>query len=149
MILPVRSNCARIRRAARNVTRFYDACLAPVGITASRFTLLGYLKHQGPIRMGQLAEPFAMDIDRATLGHNLRPLERDGLLEIRPSIAELGWRQSPRPGSIASSKGARSGITRKRAFERAFGAAKAVEMRRMMDAAADVPLETNLMNIRE
>jgi len=114
MIPPVRCNCARIRRAARNVTRFYDACLAPVGITASRFTLVGYLKHQGPIRMGQLAELLAMDMDRATLGHNLRPLERDGLWKSYPTkkIAELGWRQSLRPGSIASSKGARSGINR-------------------------------------
>jgi hypothetical protein len=34
-IPPVRCNCARIRRAARKVTRFYDACLAPVGVTAS------------------------------------------------------------------------------------------------------------------
>jgi hypothetical protein len=29
-----------------------------------------------------------------------------------------------------------------RAFERAFGASKAAEMRQMMDAAAEVPLET-------
>jgi DNA-binding MarR family transcriptional regulator len=77
---PARDNCARIRRAARNVTRFYDACLAPVGITASQFTLLGYLKQQRPMRISRLAEILSMD--RTTLGHNLRPLERDGLLEI-------------------------------------------------------------------
>ena len=82
-IPPVRCNCAQIRRAARKVTRFYDTCLAPVGVTASQFTLLAYLKHQGPMRMSQLAGLLAMD--RATLGHNLRPLERDGLLEIIPS----------------------------------------------------------------
>jgi DNA-binding MarR family transcriptional regulator len=57
--------------------------LAPVGVTAGHFTLLAYLKHQGPMRMSQLAELLAMD--RTTLGHNLRPLERDGLLEIIPS----------------------------------------------------------------
>jgi DNA-binding MarR family transcriptional regulator len=69
-----------ISLAARNVTRFYDACLAPVGITASQFTLLGYLKQQRPMRISRLAEILSMD--RTTLGHNLRPLERDGLLEI-------------------------------------------------------------------
>jgi hypothetical protein len=119
MIPPVRCNCARIRRAARNVTRFYDACLAPVGITASRFTLLGYLEHQGPMRMGQLAELLAMDMDRATLGHNLRPLERDGLWKSyrTKKIAELGWRQSLRPGAPALGSTATRIRARFRRFE--------------------------------
>jgi hypothetical protein len=40
-----------------------------------------YLKHQGTMRMGQLADLLVMD--RATLGHNLRPLERDeGALRV-------------------------------------------------------------------
>lgn len=141
-IPPVRCNCARIRRAARNITRFYDACLAPVGITASQFTLLGYLKHQGPMRMGELAELLAMD--RATLGHNLRPLERDGLLEIIPSKEDRRARVAAitTAGLHRVKQGRPFWDHAQRAFERAFGAAKAADMRRMMDAAADVPLET-------
>jgi DNA-binding MarR family transcriptional regulator len=140
-ILPVRCNCTRIRRAARKVTRFYDACLAPVGVTASQFTLLAYLKHQGPMRMSQLAELLAMD--RTTLGHNLRPLERDGLLEIIPS------KEDRRARLVAIIAAGLHRIKQGRplwdqaqcAFERAFGTSKAAEMRRMMDAAADVPLD--------
>jgi hypothetical protein len=49
------------------------------------------------------------------------------------------WR-SPQPGSIK--QGRRLWDHAQRAFERAFGAAKAAEMRQMMDAAAEVPLET-------
>ena len=138
---PPRDNCARIRRAARNVTRFYDACLAPVGITASQFTLLGYLKHQGPMRISPLAEILAMD--RTTLGHNLRPLERDGLLEIVRSDEDRRARlvTITADGLDRIKKGRRFWDQAQRIFECAFGASKAAEMRGMMDAAADVQLE--------
>jgi DNA-binding MarR family transcriptional regulator len=140
-IPPVRCNCARIRRAARKVTRFYDACLAPVGITASQFTLLGYLKHQGPMRMSQFAELLAMD--RATLGHNLRPLERDGLLEIIPCKEDRRARVAAitAAGLHRIKQGRPLWDQAQHTFERAIGVSKAAEMRRMMDAAADVPLE--------
>jgi DNA-binding MarR family transcriptional regulator len=115
--------------------------LAPVGITASQFTLLGYLKHQGPMRMSQLAELLAMD--RATLGHNLRPLERDGLLEIIPCKEDRRARVAAitAAGLHRIKQGRPLWDQAQHAFERAIGASKAAEMRRMMDAAADVPLE--------
>jgi DNA-binding MarR family transcriptional regulator len=138
---PARCNCARIRRAARNVTRFYDACLAPVGLTASQFTLLGYLKHRGPMRMGQLAELLVMD--RATLGHNLRPLERDGLLDIIRSKEDRRARMiAITPAGLRRIREGRPYWDRaQRVFENAFGASKAGEMRQIMDAAASVQLE--------
>jgi DNA-binding MarR family transcriptional regulator len=138
---PARDNCARIRRAARNVTRFYDACLAPVGITDSEFTLLDYLKHQGSMRISRLAEILSMD--RTTLGHNLRPLERDGLLEIVRSDEDRRARvvTITAAGLDRIKKGCGFWDHAQRVFECAFGASKAAEMRRMMDAAADVRLE--------
>jgi DNA-binding MarR family transcriptional regulator len=94
------------------------------------------------MRMGQLAELLAMD--RATLGHNLRPLERDGLLEIIPSDEDRRARlvAITAAGLHRIKQGRPLWDHAQRAFESAFGAAKAAEMRRMMDAAADVPLET-------
>ena len=74
--LPTLCNCARFRRASRTITRFYDNCLAPSGLGVNQFTLLGYLNSRGPMPMNRLAELLAMD--RATIGHNVRPLERDG-----------------------------------------------------------------------
>lgn len=73
-------NCARIRRASRVMTRYYDSVLMPSGLGINQFTLLGYLRSRGPMSMSALADLLAMD--RATLGHNVRPLERDGLLEL-------------------------------------------------------------------
>jgi len=137
---PERCNCARIRRAARNVTRFYDVCLAPAGVTAGQFTLLGYLKHRGPMRMGQLAELLGMD--RATLGHNLRPLERDGLLQIvqnkddrRARVVEITV-----AGLTRVKKGRPLWDQAQHTFERALGRSKAADMRRMINAAAEVRL---------
>ena len=71
---------AAIRRASRSVARFYDACLAPVGLRTTQYSILASIKRYGPVQMAELARVLAMD--RATLGHNLRPLERDGLLVI-------------------------------------------------------------------
>ena len=138
---PARCNCTRIRRAARNVTRFYDACLASRGITASQFTLLDYLKHQGRMRITQLAEILAMD--RTTLGRNLRPLERDRLLEIVPSDEDRRARvvTITAAGLDRIKEGRPFWDHAQLVFECAFGASQAAEMRRMMDAAADVRLK--------
>lgn len=138
--VPARCNSARIRRAARNVTRFYDACMAPAGIGSNQFTLLGYLKFRGPMRMVQLADLLAMD--RATLGHNLRPLERDGLLEILPDPTDRRARQ------VAITKDGIDKVDRARpywdraqeTFENCLGEVESAVMRGMMDKVADTSL---------
>ncbi|MFZ4406431.1 MAG: MarR family winged helix-turn-helix transcriptional regulator [Paracraurococcus sp.] len=73
-------NCLAIRKAARHVTGFYDARLAPSGLTTPQFSILARLRHRGPSHLNALAADLVMD--RTTLGRNLRPLERDGLLAI-------------------------------------------------------------------
>ena len=62
--------------------------------------------------MGQLAELLAMD--RATLGHNLRQLERDGLPEIIPSKEDRRARVATitTAGLHRIKRGRPSGITR-------------------------------------
>jgi len=73
-------NCAAIRQAARRVTRLYDQALAPTGLRITQLPILAGLAANGPTTMGALAERMVMD--RATLGHNLRPLEADGLVTM-------------------------------------------------------------------
>jgi DNA-binding MarR family transcriptional regulator len=67
-----------VRQAARRVTSFYDAALAPLGIRVSQFSILARLRRDGPRSIQALAAELVMD--RTTLGRNIRPLERDGLL---------------------------------------------------------------------
>ena len=72
--------CTLLRSAARKATAIYDDALAPAGITVAQFRLLRILERQGPVsltELGRLAE-----LDRSTIGRNLRLLERMGLVHL-------------------------------------------------------------------
>jgi DNA-binding MarR family transcriptional regulator len=138
--IPSLCNCSKLRRAARRVSRFYDECLAPSGIKTTQFTILGHLKHRGPKTMLQLADLLSMD--RATIGHNLRPLERDGLVSIETAEFDRRARVVK-----VTEKGldliatARPAWDRAQAeFEKAFGVEEARTMRVMMDSVVDSEL---------
>lgn len=67
-----------LRRAARQVTRRYDAVLKPVGLSLSQFSILAAVGAASPVSLGPLAAHLGMD--RTTLTRDLKPLERRGLL---------------------------------------------------------------------
>jgi DNA-binding MarR family transcriptional regulator len=74
--------CANLRKAARAVTQLFDEALAPIGLRVTQFTLLVTSRLSGESTINELAERMAMD--RTTLSRNLKPLVRNGLLEMRP-----------------------------------------------------------------
>jgi DNA-binding MarR family transcriptional regulator len=135
--LPALCNCARIRRASRTITRFYDKCLAPSGLGVNQFTLLGYLNSRGPMPMFRLAELLAMD--RATIGHNVRPLERDGLLELTQGKDDRRVRLAAITPSGRERLDAAKPLwaVAQRAFEEGFSAEEAATIRRLMDEVAN------------
>jgi DNA-binding MarR family transcriptional regulator len=67
-----------VRRAARQVTRFYDRVLEPSGLRTTQFSILASLHRSGPMTINNVAE--ALVLDRTTLGRNILPLLRDGLV---------------------------------------------------------------------
>jgi DNA-binding MarR family transcriptional regulator len=144
---PSRCNCARLRRAARIVTRFYDQCLAPAGIGANQYTILGYLKHRGPLRMMALGELLAMD--RSTIGHNLRPLERDGYLTI--AVCETDRRARlvsiTRAGLAKVSEARGRWEAAQSRFESTFGSAESARLRRMLDHVAEQHLAPEVSGV--
>ncbi len=73
-------NCLSMRQASRRITRLYDLALMPIGLRATQYSLLCQIERLGPIALNPLAETMVMD--RATLGHNIRPLETRGLIRI-------------------------------------------------------------------
>ncbi len=75
-------HCQALRQAARRVSALYDAAMAPLGLRVSQFGILSRLRAGGPRGIQALAAELAMD--RTTLGRNIRPLERDGLLAAIP-----------------------------------------------------------------
>src|SRR6201987_4350623 len=72
--------CATLRRAARAITAAYDAALAPSGLRITQFSILRRLARLGPLPVTRLAAESALD--RSTIGRNLNPLERRGLVRI-------------------------------------------------------------------
>jgi DNA-binding MarR family transcriptional regulator len=72
--------CTTLRRAARTVTASYDAALAPSGLRITQFSILRRLARLGPLPVTRLAAESALD--RSTMGRNLNPLERRGLVRI-------------------------------------------------------------------
>lgn len=77
-------NCAvyNLRRTARAATRHYDECLRPAGIRTTQFTLLNILRAYPGVTVQKLAE--ATLIERTTLSRNVRTMEREGWIELRP-----------------------------------------------------------------
>jgi DNA-binding MarR family transcriptional regulator len=75
--------CLAVRQAARHVSQFYDRHLASAGLRTTQFSILARLRRHGSMTINALAEDMVMD--RTTLGRNILPLERDGLISIKPS----------------------------------------------------------------
>src|ERR1051325_1067446 len=74
--------CLHLQRAARAVARRFDAAFRPLGLTSGQFSLLMSLNRPEPPSIGSVSALLAMD--RTTLTANLKPLERRGLVKIKP-----------------------------------------------------------------
>src|ERR1700732_3853608 len=83
---PEECTCLAVRKAARHITQFYDQYLAPVGLRTTQFSILAKLKRLGPMTINALAGELVMD--RTTLGRNIRPLQREGLLAVAPGQSD-------------------------------------------------------------
>ena len=79
--------CSALRRATRLVTAAYDAALAPAGLRITQFAVLRALARLGPLPVSRLAAEIALD--RSTMGRNLDPLERRGLVRLEVGDRDL------------------------------------------------------------
>jgi DNA-binding MarR family transcriptional regulator len=133
---PAGCNCLALRQAARHVSQFYDQFLAASGLRGTQYSILARLHRKGPMSINALAAELVMD--RTTLGRNILPLQRDGLISIglcridrrskdvqltkagvaRLRIAGEGWRQAQAQ------------------FEAAFGGKRAKALRALLHEVA-------------
>ena len=127
--------CGSLRKASRRISQFYDAALAPVGIKSTQFSILSEVERgsvDGPLTMCELAT--AMVMDRSTLGHNLRPLERDDLLSLKLALTDRRKRH------VALTKKGKATLQRARRlwrnaegrFETIFGKRQAANLRAVL-----------------
>src|SRR5579862_11369 len=73
-------NCLALRQASRHVTQLYDQAFATIGLRVTQFSILAKLRQAGQTTIHELARQMVMD--RSTLGHNLRPLQKQGLVSL-------------------------------------------------------------------
>ena len=78
-------NCTGLRKASRRVSQLYNAALASTGVKSTQYSILAEIERCGakPPTTRELADALVMD--RSTMGKNLRPIERDRLIELIPS----------------------------------------------------------------
>jgi len=137
---PLECNCAALRQAARHVTRHYDQHMAAIGLRSSQFSILTKLKRMGPLKINALAA--AMGMDRSTLGRNILPLERDGLVTIGQAEADLRSKEvrlTP-AGAGKQRAGRKHWEAAQAGFEASFGPARSAELRAMLGAVVRTEL---------
>jgi DNA-binding MarR family transcriptional regulator len=130
-------NCLAIRQAARHVTQFYDQIFAPAGLRATQYAILSRLRREGPMPINALASLLVMD--RTTLGRNILPLQRDGLIEVAPNATDR--RRHELRLTEAGIARHRAAVERweeaQKRFGQVFGDARAAELRDLLhDVAA-------------
>ena len=125
-------NCLAIRQAARHVTQFYDQLFAPAGLRATQFAILSRLRRDGQMAINALAAALVMD--RTTLGRNILPLQRDGLIEIVASPADRRRRELRLTGAGAAKH--REAVERwsvaQQRFDTVFGGERAAALRELL-----------------
>lgn len=135
-------SASALRGASRRLSQIYDDQLAPSGLRGTQFTVLHRIDRHGTASLNELSDALAMD--RSTLGHNLRPLERDGLVVLGLDPDDRRTR------TIALSAKGKKKLAEARIlwakaharFEKTFGAERAAQLRALLhEIASDEFLE--------
>jgi DNA-binding MarR family transcriptional regulator len=126
---PAECNCLAVRQAARYITQFYDRYLATAGLRTTQYGVLSRLKRQGPMSINTLAAELV--VDRTTLGRNIRPLERDGLIAIEsdPTDGRTKIVRLTKAGDARYQRAQKRWAEAQRDFERAYGGKQASQLR--------------------
>jgi DNA-binding MarR family transcriptional regulator len=133
---PEDCNCLAVRQAARHVTQFYDQFLASSGLRATQFSILAKLRGMGPLTINALAREMVMD--RTTLGRNILPLEREGLITVVTGSSDRRSREVRlTDAGAARLRTALRGWTEAQGrFEAVFGHKRAGDLRTLLHAVA-------------
>jgi DNA-binding MarR family transcriptional regulator len=141
-IAPTECHCLAVRQASRHMTAFYDRFMAPFGLRSTQFSILSVLRRAGPLSINALAAELVMD--RTTMGRNIRPLQRGGLVTALVGKDDRRSRQLRlTPRGRARISAARKGWAKAQAgFEAAFGQGRAGELRVLLRAVAGSELRS-------
>ena len=133
---PSMCNNSVLRQAARRLGQLYDDIISPSGLRATQFGLLAYVVALDQPTMARLAEALVMDL--SALGHTLKPLMRDGLVETFPDERDKRAKRVKLTASGERKVKAATALWAKAQgrFETAFGKKKAAELRKVLSFVA-------------
>jgi len=133
---PEDCHCLAVRQAGRAITQLYDQHLASTGLRSTQYAILSRLDRLGAMTINTLAAQLGMD--RTTMGRNILPLERDGLI----AIGSTG--EDRRSKALELTRDGRTRLRAARvqwaraqtAFEKSFGAGRAAQLRDLLRSVA-------------
>jgi DNA-binding MarR family transcriptional regulator len=133
---PAGCNCLALRQAARHVTQIYDRFLARSGLRATQYSILARLKRNGAMTINALAAELGME--RTTLGRNIRPLRRDGLIAVVRGKVDRRSKelQLTQDGEVRVRAAFKEWTQAQASFEKTFGVRRANALRTLAHAAA-------------
>lgn len=76
-------HCRLVRTASRKMTAVYDAALEPAGINLAQYSMMRNIARAGAISLTDLGRK--IELDRSTVGRNIKVLERMGVVESADS----------------------------------------------------------------
>jgi DNA-binding MarR family transcriptional regulator len=124
-------NATALRKASRRLTQLYDAALTPTGLRSTQLAILVELANRptDPPTLAELAD--ALVTDRSSLGHNLRPLEREGFILLQEGAADRRRRHITltSKGKMKCREALRLWKTAQDRFELVFGRSEAAALR--------------------
>jgi DNA-binding MarR family transcriptional regulator len=126
-------NYAALRRATRGVGQLYDQALAPSGLNAAQHGLLNSISRLKNPSQSDLAADLVMDL--SALGHTLKPLVRDGFVQLSPDATDKRKRRVTLT-SVGAAKlrdAARLQKTVQRRLESVLGREEAGALRALLD----------------
>jgi DNA-binding MarR family transcriptional regulator len=126
-----RCNSGAVRRAGRRLGHFYDTVLAPSGLSVCQYGILSSLNTRGAALPSVQELAGELVLDRSTLGQNLRPLERDGLINLLtdPRDRRIRLIALTKQGVAKFKEANRYWQTAQERFEEVFGKDEAEKLR--------------------
>ncbi len=114
------------------MTQLYDQFLAPSGLRATQFSILSKLRRTGPMAINALARALVMD--RTTLGRSMLPLQRQGLIAVKPGTSDRRARELhlTDAGAVRLRLARKGWAKAQSRFEQRYGAGKASELRGLL-----------------
>jgi DNA-binding MarR family transcriptional regulator len=128
-----------MRAATRRVTQLYDEAMAPTGLRVTQFHILSELERRSadPPTVSELAEILTME--RSALGQTLRPLTRDGFIDVGED--ERDGRRRPikltKAGKDKVVRGRRYWARAHQKFKHFFGENQTVVLRKTLRDVAE------------